>query len=58
MSVNSVIDNIEKGGGVPTSIQFQYKEPRKCLQAACQFVAEDPADMFKHIRQQHVKMNS
>ena len=57
VSMNSVLDNIEKVGGGSTSIQFQYEQPRKCLQAACQFEAEDPADMFmfKHIRQQHVK---
>ena len=55
VSMNSVLDNIEKGGVGSTSIQFQYEQPRKCLQAACQFEAEDPADMFKHIRQEHVK---
>ena len=55
VSMNSVLDNIEKGGEASTSIQFQYEKPRKCLQAACMFEAEDPADMFKHIRQQHVK---
>ena len=55
VSMNSVLDNIEKGGGASTSIQFQYEEPRKCLETGCQFVAEDPADIFKHIRQQHVK---
>ena len=53
--MDSMMETIEKGGGLSTSIEFQYKKPRKCLQAACQFEAEDPADMFKHIRQQHVK---
>ena len=56
--MDSMLEKIEKGGGLSTSIEFQYKEPRKCLLAACQFVAEHHADMFKHIRQQHVKMNS
>ena len=56
--MDSMLVTIEKGGGLSTSIEFQYKEPRKCLQAACQFVAEDSDDMFKHIRQQHVKTNS
>ena len=36
-------------------VQFKYAKPRKCLQDLCHFVAEDPADMFKHIRQKHVK---
>ena len=36
-------------------IQFKYKEPRKCLQIRCQFMAEDPVDMFKHIKYSHVK---
>ena len=58
VSMNSVLDNIENGGGGSTSIQFQYEKPRKCLHPACQFEAEDPADMFKHIRQQHVKSNN
>ena len=55
VSMNFELDNIEKGVGGSTSIKFQYEKPRKCLEAACQFEAEDPADMFKHIRQQHVK---
>jgi hypothetical protein len=53
--MDSMLETIEKGGGLSTSIEFQYKEPRKCLKAGCQFEAEDPAEMFKHIRQQHVK---
>jgi len=36
-------------------VQFKYEKPRRCLQVLCQFVAEDPADMFKHIREKHVK---
>ena len=55
--MDSMMETIEKGGGLSNSIEFQYKKPRKCLQAVCQFEAEDPADMFKHIRQQHVKSN-
>ena len=51
-----MLEAIDQGSdGRTTGIQFKYKKPRRCLQALCQFEAEDAADMFKHVRQVHVK---
>ena len=50
-----VMSGIDQANDGKTDIQFAYKEPRKCLQIRCQFMAEDPVDMFKHIKYSHVK---
>ena len=55
--METLLDTVENGDGDHNNIQFAYKKPRKCLKVMCRFEAQDPVDMFKHIRQQHVKIS-